>query len=130
MLIFVQVCRTRDKNLSVFKWSIGSEEQMGAMKYIKRKIEFQESIWRKEVLKITRSRRHQKHSHQKLFARSWHHQKLEIIRSWRLEVSKFVKYCYSHVHVCRRNGSLEQRLFQRNLKALDAYPLKSAGKGQ
>jgi len=29
---------------------------------------------------------------------------------------------------CRRNINMEQRLFQRNLMALNAYPLKSAGK--
>jgi len=29
---------------------------------------------------------------------------------------------------CRRNIHLEQQLIQRYLKALDAYPLKSAGK--
>jgi len=29
-----------------------------------------------------------------------------------------------------KNGILEQRLIHRNLKALDAYPLKSAGKGE
>jgi len=32
-------------------------------------------------------------------------------------------------HHCRRNRILEQRLFQKNKKALDAYPLKSLGKG-
>jgi len=44
MLIFVQVGRTIDKNLNVFKSSKGSEEQMKAMEFTKRKLMLQESI--------------------------------------------------------------------------------------
>jgi len=44
MVIFVQGCRTIDKNLSVFKSSIGSEEQMRAMEFTKRKLVLQESV--------------------------------------------------------------------------------------
>ena len=56
-------------------------------------------------------------SHQKLFI--W--RSLEV-EEWNIQV---VKCCYSHVWDCRRNEGLEQRLIQRNLKALDAYPLKN-----
>ena len=49
------------------------------------------------------------------------HQSLKT-GSWSL-----LKVVILNEYDCRRNGSLEQRLFQRNLKALVAYPLKSAG---
>jgi len=39
MLIFVQVCRSIDKNLVSLNSSIGSEEQMRAMESIRRKLE-------------------------------------------------------------------------------------------
>jgi len=39
MLIFVQVCRTIDKNFSVFNSSISSEEQMRELESTKRKLE-------------------------------------------------------------------------------------------
>jgi len=57
----------------------------------------------------------------------------DIIRVWSSSESEVKKLesviiGYLQMQVCRRNKSLEQRLFQRNLKAFDAYPLKSAGK--
>jgi len=42
MLIFVQVCTTIDKNLVSLNSSIGSEEQMRAMKSTRRKFEASE----------------------------------------------------------------------------------------
>jgi len=39
MQIFVQVCRTIDKNLVSLNSSIGSEEQMRTMKSTRRKLE-------------------------------------------------------------------------------------------
>jgi len=114
---------------------------MRAIESTNRKLELQASIWRKEVLK-TRGFEEKKLSLSEAPSSEVVHQKLtssevlKIIRSWRsskaerLEILEFVKSCYSHAYVRRRNGSLEQWLFQRNLKALDAYPLKSAEKGQ
>jgi len=70
MLIFVQVCRTIDKHLSVFKSSIGSgrtNENNGIYKK-------EPSIARKHLKKACLKRRgfedHQKQSHQKLSNRS------------------------------------------------------------
>jgi len=106
MLIFVQVCRTINKNLSVFKSSINYEEQMRATKFTKRKLcckkaSEEESVWRKYHLKKRASE-----DHQKLFTKSWRHQKLksseaaEDIRSWSSTESEdwsqeFVISCYS-----------------------------------
>jgi len=42
MLIFVQVCRTIDKNLVSSNSSIGSEEQMRVMESTRRKLEASE----------------------------------------------------------------------------------------
>jgi len=42
MLIFVQVCRTIDKNLVSLNSSIGSEEQMRAIESTRRKLEASE----------------------------------------------------------------------------------------
>jgi len=138
MLIFVQGCRTIDKNLMSLYikhrfWKNKWEQwnlQNGSLSY---KIEFEkDSIWSSSEA-----------AHQKLSTWSWSHQKLltksslseaDVIRSirsseaeeWNIQV---VKCCYSHAWHCRRNERLEQLLIQRNLKALDAYPLKNAEKG-
>jgi len=66
MLIFVQVCRTIDKNLSFYKSSIGSgrtnEEQWNLQKGSLCCRKASEEI---EVLKKRGYEDHQKHSHQK-----------------------------------------------------------------
>ena len=99
--------------------------QKGSLCY---KIEFEEdNIWRhlKQLIRSSSSEA----VYQKLTSSEVEdHQKLKIIRSWRREALEFVNCCYSHAYDCRRNGSLEQRLIQRNLKALDTYPLKNAEK--
>jgi hypothetical protein len=50
-LIFVQVCRTIDKNFSIFNSSIGSEEQMRAMETTKGGLCCKKEVLKKEVLK-------------------------------------------------------------------------------
>jgi len=59
----------------------------------------------------------------------------EVIRSWRLSESEdlsqnLLKVVILKTYDCRRNGNMKQQLYQRNYKALDAYPLKNAEKGQ
>jgi len=86
-------------------------------------LKLQGSIWRKEVLKIIRIWRHQKHSHKLKTTRSWRSSKAE-----RLEALIFVKSCFKHAYHCRRNRNLKQRLIQRNLKSLNAYPWRTLEK--
>jgi len=74
------------------------EEQTRAIESTKRKLVLQESIWRKERLKRRGFEDHQKHSYQKRITRSWRHQELKVIRSWRLSEAedwklKLVKCC-------------------------------------
>jgi len=107
MLIFVQMCKTIDKNLSVFKSSIDSGRTNESIGFYKREA----CVARKHLKKWGSE------DHQKLSTRSWRHQrfwrsfedhqKLQIIISWKTESHKVVKSCYYHVHHCRRNRSLE-----------------------
>jgi hypothetical protein len=127
MLIFVQVCRTIDKNSSVFISSIGSgrtNESNGIYKkraYVAR--ESLKKIASEDIRSSSPEAVYQKLSSEAVY------QKLTSSEAedWKLQL---VKCCYSECYDCRRNGSLKQRLIKRNLKAFDAYPLNSAGKGQ
>ena len=95
-------------------------------------LKLQGSIWRKEVLKTRGSEDNQKLTSSIL--RSWRLPEADVIRSWRsseaerLEALIFVKSCFNHAYHCRRNRSLKQRLIQRNLKSLDAYPWRTLEK--
>jgi len=89
MLIFVQVCRTIDKKISVFKikhrfW----KNKWRAMNFTKRKLVLQERLWTKEVLKIIRST-----LIRSTLTRSWRHQKVKITSSLRLKL-KFIESCH------------------------------------
>jgi len=127
MLIFVQVCRTIDKNLVCLNSSIGSKEQMtamdqqkGSLKRLKKRGSEDKRFWR--------SWRHQKHSTRKLFTRSWRHQRFwRSSEAGRLEASKVVQMLLSRLSL-QKNISLKQRLIQRNWNALDAYSLDNVGK--
>ena len=95
------------------------------LEFQKGSLKLQGSIWRQEVLKITRSWRHQKHSHEKLSARSWRHQRfrksLEAEDHQKLEDMKFqnfIKCCSCHAYERRRNGILEQCLIHRNFEGI------------
>jgi len=83
------------QKFSVLKY-IGSEEQKRAMASTKWKLVLQGSIWRKVVMKIIRSWRHQKHllrscsPEADVIRCSKDHQELKIIRSWKTGSFRFV----------------------------------------
>ena len=124
MLIFVQVCRTIDKNL-VSLWSIGPE-RTNESNGINKKEAWRS--WRKEVLKTSGPEANVIRS--TLF-RSWRHQKhLKIIRSWKTEeLQNIVLMKIKSRLSLQKIGRIKQRLFQMNLKALDAYSIESVEKG-
>ena len=128
MLIFVQVCRTIDKNL-VSLWSIGSDrtnESNGINKKESWSI-WKKRFWRQSLLKKLTS---SKAPLQKQFTRSWRHrgsedhQKLE---DWR--TSNVVQMMNESRLSLQKIGRIKQRLFQMDLKALDAYSVESVEKG-
>jgi len=134
MLIFVQVCKTIDKNLMSL-WSIGSgrtNESNG----INKKEAW--NIWRKEVLKTSGSEEagvirstSSEAGHQKLTSSeaSEDHQELKIIRSWKTEELQNVAQMKIKSRLSlQKIGRIKQRLFQMDLKALDAYSVESVEK--
>ena len=111
MLIFVQVCRTIDKNL-VSLWSIGYDRTNES-----------NGINEKEAWSIWRKR----------FWRSWHHQKL-LFRSSSPEAGRLKNFkCCSNedwiTPSLQKTGRVKQRLFQMDWKASDAYSVESIEKG-
>jgi len=123
---YVNICSSvqdHRQKFSVFK-CIGSEEQIRTMKSTKWKLVLQESILIKrgseaDVIRST-------------LIRSWTSE-AEVIRGsegseaedWKLQ--KIVQVLL--LSRLQKNMSLEQRLIQRNWKALDAYSLENIEKG-
>ena len=110
---FAKICSSvqdHRQKFSVFNSSIGSGEQMRAMKSTTRKLELQGSIRRKEVITTRGSEDHQKLTSSEALSSeavdvirgSEDHQKL---KDWKL--LHFVKCCYCHAY--------KRREFERHL---------------
>jgi len=97
MLIFVQVCRTIDKNL-VSLWSIGSDRTNEGNEINKKEAWsiWRKRFWRQAVMKKLTS---SEAVHQKLTSS----EVLKIIRSWKTEeLQMLFKWRLNHAHHCRR----------------------------